>query len=397
MSNSNIFIREQVRKILTEWGDVDGGMGTTIDLYDTFVAPVSDVFKVAFVAFKDITSATLDIADYLITFDSKKQDDIKERFRQRREKYKGQYKEAMKDVDAALDSDDARILFFMLGPEKALAKGAAKLTWSATEPFRDKIEDFAGGALGIGDTAIAATTDADKSPGLMADLKRAFFGEGLDEIDDIELILIEQEREKESQENAPSDSEIMGAVDDYLESVGFAEQQKEFWEAVLEEKQEEINAILEEQKGKVDLMTKLSVAETVADAEKHIAELAALGADLSSSFNEVKSAIEKETEKLVSNADAAKKAMSQLRKLPDAKDIPKDAPIDAYLPLIEKGMLGAAFGEAVDEAKKVGTGDLIGFVAEMSEEELADLAAMGSYGKQYSDMIYKFQNDLLTV
>lgn len=397
MNNSDIFIREQVRKILSEWGDVDGGMGTTLDLYDTFVQPVADVFKVAFVAFKDITSATLDIADYLITFDSKKQNDIKERFRQRREKYKGQYKEAMKNVDETLESDDAKLLFFMLGPEKAIAKGAGKLAWSATEPFRDKIEDYAGGALGIGDTAIAATTDADKSPGLMADLKRAFFGEGLDEVDDIELILIEQEREKESQENAPSDSEVMDAVNDYLEDSGFAEQQKEFWEDVLDEKQKEIDEILKEQKGKVDLMTKLSVAETLDEAEKLVAELAALGADLTGPFSEVKSAVEKEAQKLVKDPEAAEKTIKTLRKLPAAKDIPKDSPIDTYLPLIEKGMLGAAFGEAVDEAKKAGTGDLIGFVAEMSEPQLKQLAAMGSYGKQYADMIYKFQNDLLAI
>ena len=398
---SEDFLRLQVRRILKEelsWGTDDSyyGGGPELSVFNTLIMPFVDVFQTAFVAFKDITSAALDLADYAITFDPEKQKDIKERYRQRREKYKQQYKEVMKSTDAALSTPDAKLLTFMAAPGYALTKGATKLAWSATEPARDKAEDYFGGALGIGDSAVAASTSADKSPGLMADLKRAFFGESLDEIDRLEEILFEQERSKGGEE-PPSEKQLQKMANEYLEDSGQKEEIAKAWDSIIKDKREETAEIIKMQKEKVDLLTKLSVAETVEEAEGHIRDLKSLGLDFSSSFDEIKSALQKEYENLAQNEDAASKLIKSLRKLPEAAKIPEDAGIEAYREIIEKGFLGSAFGSAIEEGKKAGVAQLMGFVAEMTEEELRKLSSLSPKGKEYAEVIFKFRDDLLSL
>ena len=393
------FLRQQIRKLLREdlsWGTDDSsyGGGPELDVFNTLIMPFADVFKVAFVAFKDITSSMIDIADYLITFDEEKMANIRERFRQRRNKYKERYKEAMASTEAALNTPDAKLLMFMMSPGKEMAKGAAKLAWSAAEPVRDKVEDYFGGTLGIGDRDIGAVTAADKSPGLFADLKRAFFGEGLDEIDELERVLFEQE---EKSVEPPTSAELLGMAEDYIEESGMREDIDTFWDEVISDKEEEISFILDEQKKKVDLLTRLSVAKNVAEAEALVGELKQLGADFSEPLGQVKQGLEKELEKLKNDEEAAAKMIENLKNHPDAKSIPADAKIDAYTDLIEQGFLASAFGAVVEEGKKAGVAKLLGFVAEMTEDDVKRVASLSPHGKRYADVIFKFRDDLLSL
>ena len=141
------FIREQVQKILLEfdvgggWVSDEYGAGPRLGVWSALFEPFIDVFKVAAIAAKDITSAALDIADYAITFDREKQDAIRERFRQRREKYKGKMANAMQSTDAALNSPDGKLFTFMVAPHLVMGKAAAELAWDGAEPVRDKVED----------------------------------------------------------------------------------------------------------------------------------------------------------------------------------------------------------------------------------------------------------------
>ena len=370
------------------------GGGPELDVFNTLIMPFVDVFKVAFVAFKDITSSMIDIADYLITFDEEKMANIRERFRQRRKKYGEQYKEAMKTTDAAFSGPDAKLFMFMAAPGAMMAKGAAKLTWSAAEPVRDKVEDYFGGTLGIGDRDIAASTASDKSPGLFADLKRAFFGEGLDEIDELERVLFEQE---ERSVDPPTDSELMAMAEDYIEESGMAEDVKKFWDEVISDKEKETASILDEQKKKVDLLTRLSIASSMSEAEGLVSELKQLGADFSGPLEQVKQGLEKEIGRLRDDEEAASKMIEDLKGHPDAKSIPTDAGIESYTTLIEKGFLASAFGTVVEEGKKAGVAKLLGFVAEMTEDDLEELASLSPYGKRYADVIYKFRDNLLSL
>ena len=92
------FIREEVKKILSEekkilnelsWGDDDSsyGGGPELQVFNTIFQPFVDVFNVATVALQDIASITMDVTKYAFTFDDEKRKNIKERYRQRRKKY----------------------------------------------------------------------------------------------------------------------------------------------------------------------------------------------------------------------------------------------------------------------------------------------------------------------
>lgn len=394
------FIREQVRKILLEYDDLGGswvsdafGAGPHLDLYKAFVEPFTDVFKVAFVAAKDITSAALDITDYALTFNAEKQADIKERFRQRRVKYKDEMNKAMASTTAAFAGEDARAFTFLAAPQLVLAKAAAGLAWDASEPVRDKVEDFFGGTLGIGDTAVSASTSSDKSPGLMADLKRAFFGEGLDEVDEIELILIEQEKKEKFE--VPSEKELEEMALEFMKESGFDEKVDEFWDVIIDDKKKEIDEILELQRAKVQGLTELASATSLQEAAGAVDELKALDVDFSAPLAQITAAMEEESRKLQAGGEEVEEIIAQLRKSPEAKSIPKDAPVEEYFPLIEAGLLATTFGSVVEEAKNESASELLGFVAEMTPNDLKKLGSMSDRGKEYADMIFKFRDDLL--
>ena len=399
---SEEFIREQVQKLLLEfdvgggWVSDEYGAGPRLGVMKTLFMPFIDVFKVATVAAKDITSAALDIADYAITFDREKQDAIRERFRQRREKYKGKMAKAMESTNARMNTPDAKLFTFMVAPHLVMGKAAAELAWDGAEPVRDKVEDFFGGSLGIGDSAISASTAADKSPGLMADLKRAFFGEGLDEVDAIEMILLEQEKGKDSSD-PPSDQELEELALQYIEDSGFDKEVQSFWDELIEDKQKEIDEILGTQKQKIDGLTALAQAESIEEAEKVVGDLKQLDVDFSEPMNDIKAALEEEAAKLKEGGEEVEEMIEQLRKSPQAKAIPKDAPIEEFFPLIETGLLANTFGSVVEEAKNTGASELLGFVAEMSPDDLKTLSGMGPRGKEYADMIFKFRDDLLNI
>tara|TARA_B100001094_G_scaffold231484_1_gene226304 strand:- start:468 stop:1679 length:1212 start_codon:yes stop_codon:yes gene_type:complete len=403
MNNEKIaeqFIKNAVNKIiLTElsWGTDDSnyGGGPTLDIFKTLIEPFTDVFKVAFIAAKDITSTTFDVTNYILTFDPEKRADIKERYRQRRLKYADQMSKAMESTEAIFNSPDAKALAFFAAPGYFMTKSAAKLAWSAAEPARDQVEDFFGGTLGIGDQNIAASTAKDKSPGLMADLKRAFFGEGLDEIDEIEMILIEQEELEAA--GAPTAAEIEDMANDYLESSGTKKDIDKAWEELMDDKQSEIDEILKQQKTKMQLLGTLSVATTMEEAQSAITALKAIDVDLSKQFADASSEMKEQIQKIQNDDSASEEIIEQLRNHPDAKGFAKDEPKESFFPIIEKGLLATIFGSAVDDARKASAGDLLGFVAEMSKDELSKLSSLSSRGKQYADLIFKFRDDLLAL
>lgn len=394
------FIKEAVNKIILaeqSWGTDDSsyGGGPELDIFKTLIEPFTDVFKVAFIAAKDITSTTFDVTNYILTFDAEKRADIKERYRQRRIKYADQMSKAMESTEAIFNSPDAKALAFFAAPGYFMTKSAAKLAWDAAEPARDQVEDYFGGTLGIGDQNIAASTSKDKSPGLMADLKRAFFGEGLDEIDEIEMILIEQESLADA--GAPSSAEIESMAEDYLDSSGTKKQIDKAWKELMDDKQSEINEILKEQKQKMQLLGQLTISTSLSEAEAVITALKAVDVDLSKEFAQAKAEMSKQIESIKNAGPDTEEMIEQLRAHPDAKGFAEDEPIESFFPIIEKGLLATVFGSAVDDARSSSAGDLLGFVAEMSKDELSKLSSLSARGKEYADLIFKFRDDLLAL
>lgn len=409
--HSEDFIREEVRKLLGKqsnkfrqlnedlsWGtdDTSFGGGPELDVFGTIFQPFVDVFNVATVALQDIASATMDITKYALTFDEEKRKNLKERFRQRRKKYKDKMKVAFKSTEDIFNDEDVQMLALFAAPGAVFAKKGAEMVWSGAEPLRDQVEEKFGGMLGIGDQDIGASTAADKSPGIMADLKRAFFGEGLDEIDDIEAILLEQEK-KEDAGVQPSTADIEDALNDFFESSGMQDDFNAAWDEIISAKKEETASILKEKREQMSLLGQLSVAGSITDAESILQQLKAVNIDLSEPFSKVLEETNGQVAMIEDGGPEAEKIIKGLKDHPDAMNISDDADVKEYYPLIEKGLLAQTFGQAVNDARTAGTGELLGFVAEMSKSDLENIAASSPKGKEYSDIIYSFRDELMAI
>lgn len=400
-----LFVRKQVKKILLEqdggltWssGVIDPGFDA---LYKTFVGPFANVFKVAQVAFKDSLSISIDVVKYSLATSDEKRAEIKQRYREKREKYKGQMETAMKDVDAALQGEDAKFFGFFAAPHVFLGKGLASAAWGTVkEPLMDVADEHMSGLLGTRDPEkyqLDAASTQNIGQSIADAMKGLFFQqEAIDYMDDLENILLEQEEAKPTKE--PSDAVKQELAANYLERTGLAQQYEDQWSEIVSAKQEEIDAILKERKVIVDLLTQISEVQDFAGADQLVGQLKQYDTDLSGPLGEAKTIAQEQMAKIKSGDEEGLKILEDLKQHPDAKAIPEGAPVEQYNPLIEKGILAATFGDAVAQAREAAVGELLGFVAEMNEKDLAELAKLSDKGKQYHDMIMKFKNDLLAI
>ncbi len=403
--NEELFVRRQVKKILLEqdggltWGSgvIDPGFDA---LYDTFVGPFADVFKVAAVAFEDSLSISIDVVKYSLASSDKDRAEIKQRYREKRERYKAEMGEAMKDVDAALQGDDAKFFGFFAAPHIFLGKGLANAAWSTVDgPITDLADEHLGGILGTRDAEkyqLDAASTQNIGQSIADAMKGLFFQqEAVDYLDELEEILYEQEEKKPVEE--PSDQVKQDLAQSYLDRTGLSKQYNDQWQEIVDSKQAEIDAILKDRKVIVDLLTQISEVENFSDADQLVAALKQNDTDLSGPLGEAKAIASEQMEKIKSGDEEGTKILDDLKLHPDAKSIPEGSPIEAYMPIVEKGVLAATFGDAIAQAREAGVGELLGFVAEMSEKDLGELEKLSDKGKQYHDMIMKFKNDLLAV
>ncbi len=402
--NEELFIREQVRKILlnevadsVSWGS--GNLDPGFDkIMGTLFGPIGDVFKVAKVAFQDTLSITIDQIRYALATDDKKRAEIKQRYRERREKYKGEMEKAYASTKAAFENPDVQMFAFLAAPGAFLGKGLAKQTLGAVgEPLKDVADDYLGGLLGTRDPdkfQLDAAATQNIGDSIKDSLKSLFFQqESLDEIDELERVLKEQEEKKKE----PSEAEKQEMAEDYLDRSGMGDKIEGYWEEILEDKQAEIDDLLEERKATLDIITQLSQAEDFNTAASFVSQLKQTGVDLEPQLKEAQGIAQKQIGEIQAGGPEAEQIIADLRALPEGKKIPEDAPPEAYQSLIEKGLLSATFGDAVSQARQKGVGDLLGFVAEMTEDDLGKISKLSDRGKQYSDMILKFKNDLLAI
>lgn len=408
--NEELFLRKQIRKQLSLLNEQDDGFGydTTWntgvlpadgELYSTFIGPFVDVFKTAKVAFKDILSISIDVVRYSLAIDDQKRAEIKQRFREKREKYKGQYQQAMQNVDAAFDNPDLKFFGMMAAPQVFMGKALAGAAWGLVdEPVKDVADEYLGGLLGTRDAEkyqLDAASTQNIGQSISDAMKGLFFQqEAVDYIDYLEKVLYEQEEKGEGAKE-PTEQEKQALALEYLESTGQAAEIEANWNELMADKQKEIDELLEEQKAIIDLLTQLQSAKSFQEATTLVNELKKYKTDLSSALREAQGIAEKQIAEIESGSEEGQEIMADLKEHPEAKAIPEDAPFEQYRPLLETGLLAATFGDAVAQAQEAGVGSLLGFVAEMSQSDIKKLAAMSDRGKQYYDMIEKFRTDLL--
>jgi len=406
------YIRQQIRRILNEeWGDNLGGLEFgEFDLgvdekqfYDTFIGPFVDVVNVASVGLADVASAAIKTIEAHLTFDLKKKQDLQKQFREDRKKYAGKMEKAMKSTFDAFNSNDAKLVMFMMNPGVFLAgemlsdmKGAG-LHEPVTDFVGSKLGGF-GDALGIGSAAAtgggAGDTDQ-KGPlrGLMNDLKVLFFGEGLDEIDEIELVLKEQDEEKKEKKKyaIPNEKDMQEEIEAQLEELGIGSELEGYQQEILDSKKAEIAAIKTEIEAQVQALNELQKAQSLQDAQGPLAALKAVGVDLTGEASKLEQEIKKQAEVLKAGGKEAEELLKSLSETPEGKALSPDGPVEDWLPILEKSMLAGVFGEVASTAKNSFGGDLVGFVGELSKDELKEMAASSKAGADYVKLVDEFE------
>ena len=101
-------------------------------LYNTFVAPFTDVLKATALAGQDILSAVRLQLDMLFTLDPDKMDAAMQRFDQRSAKIDAKWKPLMDATDAALTTGDAGLVAFVMSPQYFLGAKVAKGAYEKT-------------------------------------------------------------------------------------------------------------------------------------------------------------------------------------------------------------------------------------------------------------------------
>jgi hypothetical protein len=417
-----IFVRNEIRKILSEqledvtWGDLVPPSAD--EFYNTFIGPFVDVFKVAQVAVKDVAAGTLTTIESAFTFNPEKQKQLMDKFRSDREKYKGEMKTAMSSTVEALSSPDAQLIMFMMNPGVylggVLGKEVAETAEPVTEFLGDKFGNM-GKMMGLGSGYIPAKAQAgDKGPirGIMDDLKNLFFGpdmglttanmgvrtgqsEGLDEIDELEMILREGEEEKKDVDFNDSEMEEMAA--DWLENSGAGEKIGGYADDIIANKKAEVEAVKAQYGEMLEGLNAVTQAKSLDELFQLIPPLAQAGIDLQPQAAETEKAIQEQKDIIAAGGEEAEKILEDLKQLPDGGAIPDDAPPEAWDPIIEQGVIAAAFGDVVTQAKQQSLGELIGFVAEMPRADLETIAKTGPKGKEFADIILGLEEDLLSM
>lgn len=406
--NDERFLKEQIDKILKEnWGDELGGLewgefdlgGNADQFYKTFIGPFVDVVKVTSVAFKNISSIALNQFDQLTTFDLAKKKAIQQQFRADRKKYGAEMQKAMASTYEAFNNNDAKLLMFMFNPGAYMGMSMLKQAADAdvTQPFTDFAADKLGGFsadMGWGKEARGEKVKPEESErgpirGVMNDLKVLFFGEGLDEIDEIELILIEQE-EKEKAEQLPSKEEAIKIINDQMKSSGADKKFQKYQDEIIGSKKEEIEFIKAEVEGQLAAVQELAASKTVQDLSSPIQTLKDLGVDLSAAAAEVEKQVAAQSESMKRGDKDGKELMAQLQDSPEGAALDPSNP-DEFIPILEQSLIAAAFGEATQKVKESLGGDIVGFVGEHSRDELKEMADSSPKGAEYVALINEFE------
>lgn len=439
-----IFVRKQIRKILREqledvtWGDIVPPSGQ--EFYDTFIGPFVDVYNVTKVAFKDTADSILSVVEAVFTFDPAKKKVLMDKFRKKRDMYKQEMSAAMKTTDEALSSPDANLIMFMMNPGAWIGAEMVREAADVATPFTDYAADKFGNMgqmMGIGSDYVPPPKGGGGGggpiSGLMGDLKSLFFGpdmtmttadlgqigqgapvsgiaggpvrvEGLDEIDELERILKEGDDEGKGKEKNKGplmkdmpEEDVKSAVEDWLSNSGAGEKIESYAQELISSKKAEAEEVKEQYVGVIEGLNAVSQAQSLEEIAQIVPQLEKGGIDLKPQLAEVEQMIQEQQDSVKAGGDEAKEIIDQLRKTPDGKALPEDTPVETWFPLIEKSTIAAAFANAVDGAKKQGIGEMLGFVAEMPRDELEQISKASPLGKEFAEIIFQLENDLLSV
>ena len=321
--------RRPSRPLLLEFG---WSFVTPDEMADTWIAPFTNVLKVAKVAVKDITSSAKLNLDLLLTFDPDKMEKHHDNWAQRKSSIDAEYTKVMEPINKSLATGDAALVGFMLNPAgflgaKLVAKGISSVPVAVKELQGAGFDLKMAGAL-VG--ASAAGTDGKGSLGGSSDEESGVIGGTLKKLAKLFFIAHHEpsgdvlfEAEKN---DAESGGDLETGMEKLLEKMGILGKIQSDAKELATAKIKIINDVMDESRSKFEMLDGLYKAENAQDFKAALEKAKSSGADIGGAgLSAVGKELSTNVDKLLANPET-KEAMTNAfleksgKKVPEAKD-----------------------------------------------------------------------------
>ena len=278
MSQDREWIKKEIAKILVKEGLVTeafGQGGRHSDLWNTFVAPFTDIVKAASLSGQDILSAVKLNLDVLLALDPDTVKAAHDKYDKRKEALDAKWKPLM-DANAAAGGGDAALLAFAVNPGHFLGAKLAQKASKAPKNVYNYLDD-----AGISLPLRGLVPGANPPPPPDPNEKRGILGTAKDVVGKLadiffiahhapsgpviaEEYLAEGEDEGKK-EKALTPAELEKEIENYFEESGLDKVFEETAEEMLDMREEMLDDLLSKVKPQLDLLIALMEAATPED------------------------------------------------------------------------------------------------------------------------------------
>jgi hypothetical protein len=282
------------------------------DMWNTFVAPFTDVLKAAHVGGKEILSAARLSFDVLTSIRPSTINKARDRYKKRSDALSKEWGEVMKTTDAALEGD-AQLLALLVAPQLFL--GAKLGTAAASTPggVVQYLEDsgwhvpLVGDILGIekdASGAKAAEKAKNAATPLLNKIAGFFF---MAHHEPAGPLLTEAEKEDEDKKKPAPEGNSPEAIMAYLEKVGLKDKLEQDARALIKAKEEHINDLMKPFEAQVELLDKIYAAKDLKMLAAALQDAQQAGVDLGGSgLADFEQQINSQVDELLQDEEARK-------------------------------------------------------------------------------------------
>jgi hypothetical protein len=294
-------------------------------LYNTFVAPFTDVLKASALAGQDILNAIRLNVQMLVTLDPDKMDKILGEYDQRHEAIAAKWAPLMEATDAALTTGDAGFVAFVLAPQMYLGAKLGKAAYDKTGDIYHYLDEagmtiplmgMVPGFTPPRKTATSTSTDTSgKAINILGTAKGVLKG-----LADMFFIahhapkgplLAEAEKEEKKKEPEASEKKGSGNFEEdlakFFEESGLGQALEGDTKELLEAKKEYIESVMEAATLQLEAVTLLGQAADVDQFNEALAKLSEAGVDIAASgADKVEAEVEKGAQELAADEEFRK-------------------------------------------------------------------------------------------
>ena len=288
MNQDKEWIKKEIAKILVKEGLVNeafGQGGRHSDLWNTFVAPFTDIVKAASLSGQDILSAVKLNLEVLLAFDPDKVKAAHDNYDKRKQELDAKWK-PLKDANAAAGGGDVALLAFAVNPGAFLGAKFAEKSLKTVPDVYDYMDE-AGWSLPLRGMipGVGAQKEKVEAPkgilgtakdvvGKLADIffiaHHAPSGPMLSEADGHDVtnvVTVQKEGDEAPEEEKPKQQikDIDAEIENYLEETGLDKVFQESADELLDMREEMLDDLLSKVKPQLDMLLGLMEAATPED------------------------------------------------------------------------------------------------------------------------------------